>query len=66
MNGKALNGIQLIEICKAYIQAVNKGSLPNIENAWTYMCKNDSIKAMEHCLAEMDAKLHGQLSLPNS
>ncbi len=46
MNGKFLNGGMLIELCKAYIQAMNTGNMPNIENAWTYLCKNESHKAL--------------------
>ncbi|KAL4496242.1 hypothetical protein ABPG72_012979 [Tetrahymena utriculariae] len=62
INGKALNGQQLVEICKAYIQAINKGTLPNIENAWNYMCKNESIKAMDECLFEMQNNLEQMIN----
>lgn len=47
INGKILNSRMLIELCKAYIQAMNTGNMPNIENAWTYLCKNESYKAMQ-------------------
>ena len=47
INGKFLNGSMLIELCKAYIQAMNTGNMPNIENAWTYLCKNESHKALK-------------------
>lgn len=40
--GKCLNGRMLAEICKAYIEAINKGNLPNIENAWVYVRKAES------------------------
>lgn len=45
--GRALNGQMLVEICKSYTNAINKGSLPNIENAWTYVKKNEAQKALE-------------------
>lgn len=47
INGKALNGNMFVEIIKAYIQAINTGGVPNIENAWTYLCKQEGQKAME-------------------
>lgn len=36
----------LVELTKAYIKAMNSGSLPNIDNAWQYLVKNESKKAM--------------------
>ncbi|EGR31286.1 hypothetical protein IMG5_114150 [Ichthyophthirius multifiliis] len=57
LNGKHLNGFQLVEICKAYIQAINKGGVPNIESAWNYMCKSESIKAKDICLNEVQQQL---------
>lgn len=45
MNGKCLTGPMLVEICKAYTEAINSGRVPNIENAWTYLCKQESYKA---------------------
>ena len=45
-NGRALNGILFLELCKAYIETLNKGNLPNIENAWTYVCKNECNKSL--------------------
>lgn len=46
LNGQMLNASMLIELCKAYIQAMNTGNMPNIENAWSYLCKNESQKAL--------------------
>lgn len=36
----------LLELTKAYVKALNSGSLPNIESAWQYLVKNESKKAM--------------------
>jgi hypothetical protein len=30
LNGKALNGAMLLELCAAYTEAINTGSVPNI------------------------------------
>jgi len=57
LNGRLLNGSMLVEITKAYIQAINSGSVPNIESAWTYLCKMESQKALEDSLSFVDKKL---------
>ena len=44
---KQLNGSMLIELSKAYIEAINKGGVPNIENAWKYIVKNESYKHLK-------------------
>ena len=38
LNGKALNGEMLLELCLSYTEAINTGSVPNIQNAWIYVC----------------------------
>jgi len=46
MNGKVLNGPMYGELVKSYINAINEGAVPNIENAWSYVCRNECMKAM--------------------
>ncbi len=46
MNNKILNGQMYSELVKSYIIAINEGAVPNIENAWSYVCKNECMKAM--------------------
>jgi len=29
-----------------YVKAINDGAVPNIENAWSYICKNECLKAV--------------------
>ena len=29
-----------------YVKAINEGAVPNIENAWSYICKNECLKAV--------------------
>jgi len=41
MNGKKLNGAMLAGLVENYVEAVNQGAVPNIENAWSYLCKNE-------------------------
>lgn len=47
MQGKLLNGQMMIQLCKQYIQAINTGGVPIIENAWNYICKNECVKAIQ-------------------
>jgi hypothetical protein len=39
LNGKPLTGDMYATLVSSYIDAVNSGVVPNIENAWTYICK---------------------------
>jgi hypothetical protein len=38
LNGKFITGELFLELCQSYTQAINKGSVPCIESAWTYLC----------------------------
>ena len=38
MNGRLITGHMLLELCLAYTAAINAGPVPNIENAWNYVC----------------------------
>ena len=45
MHGKKLNGEMLFNLALSYVEAINKGVVPNIETAWSYICKNECQKA---------------------
>lgn len=45
MHGKKLNGEMLYNLTLSYVDAINKGAVPNIESAWSYICKNECQKA---------------------
>lgn len=38
LNGKTVTGKMLLELTQAYTTAINEGSVPNIQNAWSYVC----------------------------
>ena len=38
LNNKQITGEMLLELCNAYTTAINNGSVPNIQNAWSYVC----------------------------
>ena len=45
MHGRKLNGEMLYNLTASYVEAINKGAVPNIESAWSYICKNECLKA---------------------
>ena len=57
MNGKLLNGEMICNLAYNYVSAINKGIVPNIENAWTYICKTESLKAEHQALEKYDITL---------
>lgn len=46
IHGKKLNGEMLFNLAHSYVEAINKGVVPSIENSWTYICKNQCQKAI--------------------
>ena len=34
-----------ILLARSYLSAINDGAVPNIEDAWGYLCKNECMKA---------------------
>lgn len=42
MNGKKITGPMLCHLSEVYISAINDGAVPNIETAWTYICRNEN------------------------
>lgn len=48
----------LANLAESYVTAINNGAVPNIETAWTYICKNECQKAIEEAvgIAEADVR----------
>jgi hypothetical protein len=46
INGRKLNGEMLFNLALSYTEAINKGAIPSIESSWSYICKNECLKAM--------------------
>jgi hypothetical protein len=38
-------------LLNSYVNAINNGAVPNIENAWNYMCQEKCAKAFEESLS---------------
>lgn len=47
INGRKLNGEMLFNLALSYAEAINKGAVPSIESSWSYICKNECLKAMQ-------------------
>ena len=50
LNGKNLSGGMLCTLAESYVHAINNGAVPNIESAWSYICKQESQKAMDEAI----------------
>lgn len=57
VNGKQLNGHLLVALCKGYMEAINKGALPNVESAWYYVCRSEGIKAIKQASNFLESKI---------
>ena len=68
LNGKQLTGDMLSGLLRNYVSAINEGAVPNIENAWTYICKSHCQKLFDACFRQYDDKFSEKLndSFPTS
>ena len=49
LEGQKLNGEMYLSMMNSYIQAINEGAVPNIQNAWNYMCQEQCERACKEC-----------------
>lgn len=47
INGRILTGEMYAELVSSYVDSINNGSVPNIESSWTYVCRQECLKAMD-------------------
>ena len=40
LNNRQMNGEMMGTLIGTYVQSINEGAVPNIENAWSYICKS--------------------------
>ena len=52
-----MTGEMLLELTMAYTSAINEGSVPNIENAWSYVCQNECNRAIEESVSIYNAEM---------
>jgi len=55
-----MTGSTLLEIAESYTAAINKGSVPCIESAWSYLCKNECLRAMQESLIMYSTMMRGK------
>lgn len=54
LNGKKLTGQMMATLAESYVQSINNGAVPNIENAWSYICKSECYKAIEESYTKFE------------
>jgi hypothetical protein len=55
LNGKKLTGQMMASLAESYVQSINNGAVPNIENAWAYICKSECHKAIEESFSKFES-----------
>lgn len=51
VNGVELSGSMVGMLCREYVKAINKGDVPVIQDAWSYVCEQQRHKLEEQALA---------------
>jgi len=64
MNGKLLTGEIIMSLAQQYVDSINRGAVPNIESAWTYICQNECQKAIEEAVKMFKETVEKSLQLP--
>jgi hypothetical protein len=44
----------LATLAESYVTSINNGAVPNIENAWSYICKSECHKAIEESMEKFE------------
>ena len=63
MHDKKLNGEMLFNLALTYVEAINKGAVPNIESAWSYICKNECLKGQYESYSKFEKSLQENFEL---
>lgn len=66
VHGRPITGRILVTLAKQYVNAFNVGQVPNIESAWTYICRNESLKALAMARSQFKSVLEQKMTLPCS
>ena len=54
MQGNMMTGPMLLQLAKAYIEAINSGGVPNVESAWGYVCRAEGERAVQECILDLE------------
>eukprot|EP00347_Sterkiella_histriomuscorum_P021939 403332245 len=63
LNGRFITGEMFLELCQSYVTAINKGSVPCIESAWTYLCQNECQRAIQEAIQLYEKEINGKVFL---
>jgi len=56
--GKPINGKLFGALCKSYVDAINKGAAPVIQDSWSMLCELQGKDAVEKALAEWSSTMN--------
>jgi hypothetical protein len=65
LNGQKLNGELYLNMLSSYVKAINEGAVPNIENAWNYMCQEQCNKVLHEAWEAFERELR-EIRIPCS
>lgn len=57
LHGRNLTGLMFVELCQAYTESINAGQVPNIENAWSSLCKNENMRAIKQAVSTYEQQM---------
>ena len=59
--GTPISGAFLAGLAEIYTQAINEGAVPNIENAWSSVCRAEALKALKRSVEFIHTSLERDL-----
>lgn len=48
----------LFNLAQSYVDAINKGAVPSIESSWTYICKNECLRATQQAYENFERSFY--------
>lgn len=57
LHGQKLSGDLYLSMLNSYVGAINEGAVPNIENAWNYMCQEQCAKVINESYEAYDKEV---------
>lgn len=57
MHGQELSGSMLGLLCQSYTDSINEGGAPVIQDAWTYMCDAQKLKAEQQAVSKFSVEM---------
>jgi hypothetical protein len=48
----------LFNLAQSYVDAINKGAIPSIESSWSYICKNECLKANQNAYESFERQFY--------